>query len=737
MPYLRSFSCPFSFRLYIIKNIIETVEELGCDGAVEEVLPRLETYPLDNEQVLREAFAMQIYPLGAFFLDCKTEKATSVVSQILIPLGLTLFLDPVDEIKELAVGETCKLAASLPIKAFSSCIVPLIEGLTVNKKEDNCVVALYFIGNLLFFAAEVHSRVASANHLTNTDGSPDSHDLHDLHQFELGTAPSTSDPSDFNLPDVKALVDIMTKSFIPIIESLSKHRSHRVKELCVTSIAQILPYLSPSQVEASLLHVYARLCDDATSSVRILGATYLPVLMDSVDARIKEYEVLPVATSLLNDVSKAVRRCLTENLGKLIYSLSLGDESAYLGVDSLLDAYLDALPYSTNSLFKSEEKEKTVVACAFTFPAVVSALGPSQWYRLRGAFKSLAQNVHWTVRKPLSYSLHILGRILGTTHTMLDLLPVFHLYLKDLEPVKLGAITHFPEFLELLPQSERLSLLSYYDLILSESGTNWRIRSLCADNLVKLIRLFKGNQHVFLAIFLNIGVKLSVDMVSEVRVSCIKSFPALLKAIIRSCPVSEEGASVDSASIRSSRSGVSGKSGKSRTRSLSPTRSVYSDLSVSLYDSPSLTESSGPPLSTSLDIFFNSLRSLAVSQDYHLRIEFLWILTALLPVLAQYQKFVNFQALVGDELKILKLDRVINVREELEKFEQEASVIIRGYNWVQLKDPLEIPSQGIDNIQEIQPSEPASCHGSDEHVNSKKEDLLSESSMPTEQEFHQ
>lgn len=68
--------------------------------------------------------------------------------------------------------------------------------------------------------------------------------------------------------------------------------------------------------------------------------------------------------------------------------------------------------------------------------AVIQAVGPEGWPRLKEAFRQLTTDLQWKVRRTLAFSLHEVAKILGREHTESDLVPVFDSFLKDIEEVE-------------------------------------------------------------------------------------------------------------------------------------------------------------------------------------------------------------------------------------------------------------------------------------------------------------
>lgn len=57
--------------------------------------------------------------------------------------------------------------------------------------------------------------------------------------------------------------------------------------------------------------------------------------------------------------------------------------------------------------------------------------------------------LQWKIRRVLAFSLHELARVLGSEVTYRDILPVFEEYCtKDIDDVKIGALTHLADFFE-------------------------------------------------------------------------------------------------------------------------------------------------------------------------------------------------------------------------------------------------------------------------------------------------
>jgi len=57
-------------------------------------------------------------------------------------------------------------------------------------------------------------------------------------------------------------------------------------------------------------------------------------------------------------------------------------------------------------------------------------------------------NLQWKVRRTLAFSIHELALIVGEDITGHDLLPVFDMFLNDLDEVRIGVLKHLADFIK-------------------------------------------------------------------------------------------------------------------------------------------------------------------------------------------------------------------------------------------------------------------------------------------------
>ena len=87
-------------------------------------------------------------------------------------------------------------------------------------------------------------------------------------------------------------------------------------------------------------------------------------------------------------------------------------------------------------------------ACAFTFPAVLTALGAAQWPRLRGCFHRLTEVRINTVKQTLAASVGVVAGVVGAEETEKELLSLLLGYLNDdTAEVVIAALKSLPSFM--------------------------------------------------------------------------------------------------------------------------------------------------------------------------------------------------------------------------------------------------------------------------------------------------
>lgn len=213
---------------------------------------------------------------------------------------------------------------------------------------------------------------------------------------------------------------------------------------------------------------------------------------------------------------------------------------------SLVERFIEMSAISTGDVAADAELR---LQCAFSFPAVVLAVGATGWVALAGAFQVLVRDVMWNVRKTLSCSLHEIAKALPQAVVERDLMEVFELFLRDSEEVRIGIVSHLFDFFKVLSKQSRESYLPTLtevrpgvcasrppflppltpaQLFETTSPYNWRMRHVIALQLPPIISLFP-EKSVFSSI-VPLTFTLVNDAVAEVRTQAFSCVPALLTA---------------------------------------------------------------------------------------------------------------------------------------------------------------------------------------------------------------
>lgn len=97
--------------------------------------------------------------------------------------------------------------------------------------------------------------------------------------------------------------------------------------------------------------------------------------------------------------------------------------------------------------------------CAFSFPAILWAVGAAGWPEVRETYFMLASNDDWRVRSTLAHSIHVCAQILGRKVTDTDLVSKFDALIDDWDAVKIGVVKHFADFIQVMSPSLRTPYL--------------------------------------------------------------------------------------------------------------------------------------------------------------------------------------------------------------------------------------------------------------------------------------
>ncbi|KGG51114.1 putative regulatory subunit 1 of protein phosphatase 4 [Mitosporidium daphniae] len=433
-----------SISLYLAKNLIPLAKELQKEEDILLVLSHIDTFYMDSSELIRLESVSHLYEFGVIIL----RKAISLsnanshndiiaaIVQTIFPLGLNLFLDTSDIIVECACENVSLLLLQFDLNLFSTYLMPLIDELSISIHEENLLVASKLIGNV-------------------------------CKQFKLKKSEGKS-----------FFLDVVEEKFIPVIRSFST-KAFKVRESVIETICQLASIMAPDKAEQDLLFIFSRLCDDSLWNVRKSAAIHLPAFSSVLGKECKINNILPIVQSLLNDVSRLVRMAINNNLGPLIYSF----RNCGAIPEPLISAFVDCIPVPgfNSSSFRGAETDTIAISCAFNLPAVVFSIGPENWNRyLKGPFSSLAKHCDWRIRRPISFALYEIAKLLPPSSITEDIVPIFSIYINDIDQVKLGVLQNLSNLFSIFTYAQSKPFLSNLILLVEDSGINWKYRAFIA-----------------------------------------------------------------------------------------------------------------------------------------------------------------------------------------------------------------------------------------------------------------
>eukprot|EP01122_Echinamoeba_exundans_P007798 TRINITY_DN2473_c0_g1_i1.p1 TRINITY_DN2473_c0_g1~~TRINITY_DN2473_c0_g1_i1.p1 ORF type:complete len:587 (-),score=154.87 TRINITY_DN2473_c0_g1_i1:119-1879(-) len=441
----------------------------GIDKAASNLMPVIQELKDDAEPVIRQALVEQIAEIAPLFRNAGDEIYQRVVLQEMLPVVATLTTDSNPQVRQSAMEALVRVGAILDHSHIQPHLLPIVKSLAKDTTEEE-------------------HRVEGAQLLA---------DLAEVMQ-----------------------ASVCVSFAIPHIKQLATDPMFRVRKAVASNLGSICKIVGQEQTAQHLLDVYVNLTSDDIWGVRKACAESLVSISEAVTPEHRQDILTKAFERLAEDSSRWVRSAAFQVLGPFIATF----------VDS-------PVPENLLTYFKSMVADPTkdsnlsdsdnVAYCSFNFPAVLKTLGPQGWPQLSDTYGLLAKDGQFKVRRSLSFSLHEVAKILGTDLTEAALLPVLEAFLKDLEEVKVGAITHLAEFFGVLSPAVREEFLHVLDDI--QKDTSWRFRKLLAKQLGDLSMLYSSD--VVSDSVVPIFLALLQDTVVAVRKPLIKSLGKMIQSL--------------------------------------------------------------------------------------------------------------------------------------------------------------------------------------------------------------
>ncbi|KAL6051210.1 Serine/threonine-protein phosphatase 4 regulatory subunit 1 [Balamuthia mandrillaris] len=461
-------------RLYLVRELAEYSRLLGYADTREHLLPLLSEIQRDTEPVIRQALVEQIPHIANYLKQNAKNGVAEEVFTVLLPLAAQLAKDQNPQVRASSTESLILLAQDMTQELLSQYMFPVITALANDASQEEHRVE----------AAQLLNHVAT------------------LISSEL-----------------------CIEYVVPLLLRLATD-SFRVRKAVASYLGSIClnQKTNKEELASKLLPLYLEMYKDDIWGVRKACAESLVPFSQVVSAEQRLNLLVPVFENLVQDTSRWVRSAANQSLGRFIATF---DPSQ---VPPSLLQYYTAMA-KANPTSKHVDAEN-MTYCAFDFPAVIFTIGGDRWDEVKDTFLVLVKDYQWKVRRPLSHSLHEIARIVGTDITERDLLPVFEVFLRDINEVKVGVVRHVAEFLQLLSPTSRSKYLPIICEITNEDDSNWRFRRLIAKQLGALSQLYSPELvHEHLA---PISLQMCQDNVADVRKASNSSVGPLIQRLSES-----------------------------------------------------------------------------------------------------------------------------------------------------------------------------------------------------------
>ena len=538
-------------RNYIARVIGDLLYDVDPCESVEYILPLISSFPLDEDEGVRESFAQEIHRiLWYFYSTCQMTSPDEVVEADLL-LEDGLFDRPpltVDFFTPL-LGSLLLNANTVVTEAVRLSVVSIIARLKGKRDADD---ARWGPGS---------TQQEQADHEEQTKSFPAQDGGHAHRRAPIPLAEkelierellqgivigmgslSTDMPEDMYDEEVQSEEDVQVfqaqlqaeatagrATSMNLIGALCEHYTgdEAVKWGFVEEVLRCQDGEAPVRAEGAmalaalakiapidqiprLIPLFDRLAADDTIQVRQSLCIALPALCrrreDHAERRKFAVEALPGFIKL-----DEVRDSLLDVMGELVYAFHDSPqgppaeimqvyvderEVQRLGEDWDTVAAFNVSLYFRVKMFnaKGMEIQGSRLSRGPTdpqFPAVCLTLGPARWSEISPLYHHLNTRATLKPRRSLAASVHELAKILEPDQCARDLMPVYHSSMAENDDIRELIFEHLDVFLEHLPQD--LAWETYLDLAKGwKSNTlgGWRAREQLALHIPQFFRIF-------------------------------------------------------------------------------------------------------------------------------------------------------------------------------------------------------------------------------------------------------
>ncbi|KAJ2078563.1 hypothetical protein H4R24_004387 [Coemansia sp. RSA 988] len=379
------------------------------------------------------------------------------------------------------------------------------------------------------------------------------HALEHLKQQLIAEAAGSGDPLSAFTYRNQPSRSVSDRQWLQLVDRLASTRepSHHVRAAVFESIGKLTLALvdCPRARDALILYVVNDVqrahSDQGGGGFGLFGSnTSLQSLEED------DYDEEPdEETAAAEEEAAVMMRALNE-----VHGTPLQSAGAKRGAKDGLPAVAQRMPAKPRGPHRAVGRD-ILYHSAFNFPALLAALGPQGWDRLRDVYMQLSKTEHYEARQTLACSLHEVARILAantafslaasarlasnrisangaqssnpmSSHSA-DLESVLCLFLIDGVEIKMGALGHLGDTLTWLTPASRVRCLPMIMQVFRHDGKQWRTRELMALQLVKLCHLFPAS--IVVNSLLPQAVQWAHDPVAGVRAAVAPAFPIMFE----------------------------------------------------------------------------------------------------------------------------------------------------------------------------------------------------------------
>lgn len=334
--------------------------------------------------------------------------------------------------------------------------------------------------------------------------------------------------------------DITIQFLMPELIALSEDPHYDVRKMAVLSIEAIGRVIGPAVTATRLLPMFIRWSCDDIWIIRKACASSIIHLSKALDPVIRVQSLVPIFERLSSDTSKFVRAAAYDNFGLFVATLP-GDKIPPSFLNHYKRMGIVTVDNNLKDLPKiNAQSELRDVACldsdlaakaAYSFPAVLLALGRNRWNEVRPVFYSLVKDPQPSVRQPIAAALAEIAKIIGPEATVADVLPVLDIFLHDVDEVKQKVLRVLSAVIALLPPETREGYAPFVrSFFAAKNASAWRARQSLVPQLYAFSTLF--SLYSFASYIAPIVFDLLEDPSLDIRLGTAAVLPDILNMLL-------------------------------------------------------------------------------------------------------------------------------------------------------------------------------------------------------------